>query len=124
MEVYPVCPLNVMIMLCRGRKTNEDGQSLIRKSSSHSWLCIRVCLVHQHGGWQPLISRSDIIARGLLQESQGLTIYAFVMLLLMMISVHMLTFRLMVTMVAEFCPLVIIIHNALLLLEEITIGST
>ena len=28
-----------------------------------------------------------------------------------MISLHMLTFRLMVTMVAEFCPLVILIGN-------------
>ena len=43
-----------------------------------------------------------------LEESQGLTTYAFVMLLLVMISLHMLTFRLMVTMVAEFCSLVII----------------
>ena len=46
-----------------------------------------------------------------LQESQGLTTYAFVMLLLAMVSLHMLTFRLMVTMVAEFCSLVILIHN-------------
>ena len=37
--------------------------------------------------------------------------YAFVMLLLAMISLHMLTFRLMVAMVAEFCSLVILIHN-------------
>ena len=44
------------------------------------------------------------------------------MLLLAMISLHMLTFRLMVTMVAEFCSLVILIHNTLL--EEITISST
>ena len=57
-----------------------------------------------------------------LEESQGLTTYAFVMLLLAMISLHMLTFRLMVTMVAEFCSLVILIHNTLL--EEITISST
>ena len=57
-----------------------------------------------------------------LEESQGLTTYAFVMLLLAMISLHMLTFRLMVTMVAEFCPLVILIHNTLL--GEITISST
>ena len=48
--------------------------------------------------------------------------YAFVMLLLAMISLHMLTFRLMVTMVAEFCSLVILIHNTLL--GEITISST
>ena len=48
--------------------------------------------------------------------------YAFVMLLLAMISVHMLTFRLMVTMVAEFCSLVFLIHNTLL--GEITISST
>ena len=58
----------------------------------------------------------------LLQESQGLITYAFVMLLLAMISLHMLTFRLMVTMVAEFCSLVILIHNTLL--GEITISST
>ena len=44
------------------------------------------------------------------------------MLLLVMISLHMLTFRLMVTMVAEFCSLVILIHNTLL--GEITISST
>ena len=43
-------------------------------------------------------------------------------LLLVMISPHMLTFRLMVTMVAEFCPLVILIHNTLQ--GEITIIST
>ena len=49
----------------------------------------------------------------LLQESQGLITYAFVMLLLAMVSLHMLTFRLMVTMVAEFCSLVILIHNTL-----------
>ena len=48
--------------------------------------------------------------------------YAFVMLLLAMISLHMLTFRLMVTMVSEFCSLVILIHNTLL--GEITISST
>ena len=58
----------------------------------------------------------------LLQESQGLVTYAFLMLLLAMISLHMLTFRLMVTMVAEFCSLVILIHNTLL--GEITISST
>ena len=58
----------------------------------------------------------------LLQESQGLITYAFLMLLLAMISLHMLTFRLMVTMVAEFCSLVILIHNTLL--GEITISST
>ena len=57
-----------------------------------------------------------------LEESQGLTTYAFVMLLLAMISLHMLTFRLMATMVAEFCSLVILIHNTLL--GEITISST
>ena len=48
-------------------------------------------------------------------------LYAFVMLLLAMISLHMLTFRLMVTMVAEFCSLVILIHNTLQ--GEITISS-
>ena len=36
-----------------------------------------------------------------------------IMLLLAMVSLHMLTFRLMVTMVAEFCSLVILIHNTL-----------
>ena len=56
------------------------------------------------------------------EESQGLITYAFVMLLLAMISLNMLTFRLMVTMVAEFCSLVISIHNTLL--GEITISST
>ena len=63
------------------------------------------------------------VLTSLFQESQGLIItYAFVMLLLAMISLHMLTFRLMVTMVAEFCSLVILIHNTLL--GEITISST
>ena len=62
------------------------------------------------------------VLTSLLQESQGLITYAFVMLLLAMISPHMLTFRLMVTMVAEFCSLVILIHNTLL--GEITISST
>ena len=57
-----------------------------------------------------------------LQESQGLTTYDFDMLLLVMIPLHMLTFRLMVTMVAEFCSLVILIHNTLL--GEIMISST
>ena len=46
----------------------------------------------------------------------------FFMLLLAMISLCMLTFRLMVTVVAEFCSLVILIHNTLL--GEITISST
>ena len=46
----------------------------------------------------------------------------FFMLLLAMISLHMRTFRLMVTMVAEFCSFVILIHNTLL--GEITISST
>ena len=45
-----------------------------------------------------------------LQESQGLTIHAFVMLPLAMISLHMLTFRLMFTMVADFWSLVILLH--------------
>ena len=49
-----------------------------------------------------------------LQESQGLTTYDFIMLPLVMISLHMLTFRLMVTMVADFCSLVILIRNTLL----------
>ena len=43
-----------------------------------------------------------------------LTIYAFVILLLAMISLLMLTFWLVVTMVADFCSLVILIHNTLL----------
>ena len=62
------------------------------------------------------------VLTSLLQESQGLITYAFVMLLLAMISLHMLTFRLVVTMVAEFCSLVFSIHNTLL--GEITISST
>ena len=70
--------------------------------------------------------RTCIALRGVLpsvlQESQGLTIYAFIMLLLVMLSRHMLTFRLMITMVAEFCPLVILIHNTLN--GDITISST
>ena len=51
--------------------------------------------------------------------NQGLTTNTFVMLLLAMISLHMLTFRLMVTMVTDFCSLVI--HT---LLGEIMISST
>ena len=53
------------------------------------------------------------VKTSVLQESQGLTTYAFVMLLLAMISLHMLTFKLMVTMVAEFRSLVILTHNTL-----------
>ena len=62
------------------------------------------------------------VLTSVLQESQRLTTYAFVMLLLAMISLHILTFKLMVTMVAEFCSLVILIHNTLQ--GEITISST
>ena len=62
------------------------------------------------------------VSTSVLQESQGLTTNTFVMLLLAMISLHMLNFRLMVTMVAEFCSLVILIHNPLL--GEIMISST
>ena len=53
------------------------------------------------------------VLTSVLQESQGLTTYAFVMLLLGMVCLHKLTFRLMVTMVAEFQPLVIFIHNTM-----------
>ena len=45
-----------------------------------------------------------------------------IMLLLVMISLNMLTFTLMVTMVAEFCLLVMLIHNTLM--EEIMISGT
>ena len=62
------------------------------------------------------------VSTSVLQESQGLTTNTFVMLLLAMVSLHMLTLRLMVTMVAEFCSLVILIHNTLL--GEILISST
>ena len=62
------------------------------------------------------------VSTSVLQESQELTTNTFVMLLLAMVSLHMLTFRLMVTMVAEFCSLVILMHNTLL--GEITISST
>ena len=62
------------------------------------------------------------VLTSVLQESQGLTANTFVMLLLAMISLHMLTFRLMVTMVTEFCSLVILIHNTLL--GKIMISST
>ena len=44
----------------------------------------------------------------------SITRIARAMLLLVMISLHMLTFRLVVTMFAEFCSLVILIHNTLL----------
>ena len=53
------------------------------------------------------------VLTSVLQEPQGLKTYDFVMLLLAMISLHMPTFRLMVTMVADFCSLVILIHNTL-----------
>ena len=62
------------------------------------------------------------VLTSVLQELQGLTTHDFIMLPLAMISLHMLTFRLMVTMVADFCSLVILIHNTLL--GEITISST
>ena len=62
------------------------------------------------------------VLTSLLQESQGVITYAFVMLLLAMISLHMPNFRLLVAMVAEFCSLLILIHNTLL--GEITISST
>ena len=42
-----------------------------------------------------------------------ITRYAFVMLLLAMIYLHVLTFRLMVTMVADFGSFVFLIHNTL-----------
>ena len=62
------------------------------------------------------------VLASVLQESQGLTTYDFDMLLLVMIPLNMLTFRLMVTMVAEFCSLVILILNTLP--GEIMISST
>ena len=62
------------------------------------------------------------VLTSVIQELQGLTTYTFVMLLLVMISVYMLTFRLMVSIVAEFWSLVILIYN--ILLGEITISST
>ena len=52
------------------------------------------------------------VLTSVLQESQGLTTYDFIMLPLAMISLHMPTFRLMVTMFADFCSLVILIHIA------------
>ena len=62
------------------------------------------------------------VLASVLQESQGLTTYDFVMLLLAMIPLHMLTFRLMVSMVADFCSLVFLIYNTLL--GGIMISST
>ena len=62
------------------------------------------------------------VLTSVLQESQGLKTLCFRLLLLAMISLHMPTFRLMFAMVAEFCSLVILIHNTLL--GEITISST
>ena len=65
-----------------------------------------LCTYIQSDITQSLYTFTCIALRGVLtsvlQEFQGLTTYAFVMLLLAMISLHMLTFRLMVTMVAEF----------------------
>ena len=84
---------------------------------STSFNILMKCFLH-------LFTCTCIALRGVLtsvlQESQGLITYDFVMLLLAMISLHMLTFRLMVTMVVEFCSLVILIHNTLL--GEITIS--
>ena len=55
---------------------------------------------------ESLYTCTCIALRGLLtlvlQESQGLKTYEFDMLLLATISLHMLTFRLMITMVADF----------------------
>ena len=62
------------------------------------------------------------VSTSVLQESQGLTMNAFVILLLVMISLDMPNFRLLVAMVADFCSLVTLIHNTLL--GEITISST
>ena len=65
-----------------------------------------------------------------LQETQRLT--AFVILLLVMIDHHMLTFRLMAIMVADFGSLIILIQDISqkctvihsILLRDITISST
>ena len=63
-----------------------------------TYIQLHNCYIHVH----------VVDCEALLQESQGLITYAFVILLLAMISLHMLTFRLMVTMVAEFCSSFII----------------
>ena len=51
------------------------------------------------------------VLTSVLQETQGLTTKAFVILLLVMISHNMPTFRSVVAMVAEFHSLIIPIHN-------------
>ena len=61
-------------------------------------------LRNKHRKWG--VGENEGVLTSVLQELQGLTTYAFVMLLLAMISLHMLTFRLMVSMVTEFCQLV------------------
>ena len=53
---------------------------------------------------------------------RNVNISAFAMLLFAMTYLHMLIFRLMVNMVAEFGSLVVLIHNTLL--GEITISSS
>ena len=58
-------------------------------------------LRNKHRKWG--VGENKGVLTSVLQELQGLTTYAFVMLLLAMISLHMLTFRLMVAMVAELC---------------------
>ena len=102
--------------------------------------------VHQHCGWRNRDVMTAPTARGLyyactkwnyvitlymymycIERSVNISIRRirkrdFVMLLLAMISLYVLNFRLMVTMVADFCSLVILIHNTLQ--EEITISST
>ena len=74
---------------------------------------LAACLAPPDTGFYSCIPLRGVLT-SVVQESQGLTTYAFVMLLLAMISLHMLTFRLMVTIVAEFCALVILTHNTLL----------
>ena len=63
-----------------------------------------VCTMHVHSNYVIAI---HMYMYGI-ERSQRLTTYALVMLLLVMISLHNLTFRLMVTMVAEFYSLVVI----------------
>ena len=86
--------------------------------------CFYIRMYYEHvvlrNGYTHVESTCIALRRVLtLQESQGLTTYVFVMLLLVMISLAMLTFRLMVTMVAEFCSLVNLIHITLIMISSI-----
>ena len=91
----------------RGRCNDAINESCVITYVLVYDACFYTCILHVYT-YVIAIYTCTCITSVFIQESQG---YAFVMLLLAMISLHMLTFRLMVTMVAEFCSFVILIHN-------------